>query len=86
MDCQNKGVMVEWIEKWWSDKPDERPFFRDIVEFVKKLHEGRPSWGQGGDDNPFDCPARRKGEGSSDSSVSKDIRIRSRESSTPFLL
>ncbi len=30
-----KGVMVEWIEKWWSDKPDERPFFRDIVEFVK---------------------------------------------------
>ena len=62
MDCQNKGVTVKWIEKWWSDKPHERSFFPDIVVFLKKLHEGRPYWGQGGDDERIVLPDGKEKE------------------------
>jgi len=36
------------IEKCWSDNPDERPDFRQILDSLGKLQEGRPYWGDGG--------------------------------------
>jgi hypothetical protein len=30
-------ALIDRMEKWWSDKPDERPFFPDIVEFLNGL-------------------------------------------------
>jgi poly [ADP-ribose] polymerase 10/14/15 len=36
------------IEKCWSDNPDERPEFRQILDSLGKLQEGRPHWGDGG--------------------------------------
>ena len=38
------------IEKCWSDKPDERPEFTQIADSLRKLQEGRPYWGDGGND------------------------------------
>jgi poly [ADP-ribose] polymerase 10/14/15 len=55
-------ALLECMENWWSDKPDERPFFPDIVEFLKKLHEGRPYWGQGGDDERIVLPDGKEKE------------------------
>ena len=34
--------------KSWLDNPDSRPTFREAVEFLGKVLEGRPYWGQGG--------------------------------------
>jgi serine/threonine protein kinase len=51
----------------------------DVVEFLRKLYEGRPYWGQGGDDVRIVLPDGKEKE--MDSSISKDNRIRSRESS-----
>jgi hypothetical protein len=55
-------ALLERMEKWWSDKPDESPFFPDIVEFLKKLHAGRPYWGQGGDDERIVLPDGKEKE------------------------
>ena len=34
--------------KSWSDHADNRPTFRETVDFLEKVLEGRPYWGQGG--------------------------------------
>jgi poly [ADP-ribose] polymerase 10/14/15 len=36
------------IEKCWADNPDERPEFKQILDSLGKLREGRPYWGDGG--------------------------------------
>ena len=36
------------IEKCWLDNPDERPEFKQILDSLGKLQEGRPYWGDGG--------------------------------------
>jgi hypothetical protein len=41
-------ALLDWIVKSWSDNPDNRPTFREAVEFLQNLLEGRPYWGQGG--------------------------------------
>jgi poly [ADP-ribose] polymerase 10/14/15 len=38
------------IEKCWLDNPDERPEFKQILDSLGKLQEGRPYWGDGGND------------------------------------
>jgi poly [ADP-ribose] polymerase 7/11/12/13 len=41
-------ALLDWVVKSWSDHPDSRPTFREAVEFLGKVLEGRPYWGQGG--------------------------------------
>ena len=41
-------ALLEWVEKSWSDNADNRPTFREAVEFLRKVLEGRPYWGEGG--------------------------------------
>ena len=41
-------ALLDWVEKSWSDNPDDRPTFREGVEFLGKVLEGRPYWGQDG--------------------------------------
>jgi poly [ADP-ribose] polymerase 10/14/15 len=38
------------MEKCWSDSPEERPDFKQICYSLGKLQEGRPYWGDGGND------------------------------------
>ena len=40
--------LLDWVVKSWLDNPDSRPTFREAVEFLGKVLEGRPYWGQGG--------------------------------------
>jgi poly [ADP-ribose] polymerase 10/14/15 len=42
------SFLVCLIEKCWSDNPDERPDFKQILDSLGKLQEGRPYWGDGG--------------------------------------
>ena len=42
-------ALLHWVVKSWSDNPDNRPTFRETVEFLGKVLEGRPYWGEGGD-------------------------------------
>ena len=41
-------ALLDWVVKSRSDNPDSRPTFREAVEFLGKVLEGRPYWGQGG--------------------------------------
>ena len=34
--------LLDWVVKSWSDNPDNRPTFRETVEFFGKVLEGRP--------------------------------------------
>jgi len=40
--------LLDWTMKSWSDNPDKRPTFKEGVEFLDNLLEGRPYWGEGG--------------------------------------
>jgi poly [ADP-ribose] polymerase 7/11/12/13 len=48
VQCGCHPALLEWVEKSWSDNADNRPTFRETVEFLGKVLEGRPYWGQGG--------------------------------------
>ena len=43
------SALLDRVVKSWSDNPDNRPTFRETVEFLDKVLEGRPYWGEGGD-------------------------------------
>jgi len=43
-------ALLDWVVRSWLDNPDNRPTFREAVEFLGKILEGRPYWGQGGSD------------------------------------
>jgi poly [ADP-ribose] polymerase 7/11/12/13 len=50
VQCGCHPALLEWVEKSWSDNADNRPTFREAVEFLGRVLEGRPYWGQGGSD------------------------------------
>jgi hypothetical protein len=87
-------ALLERMEKWWSDKPHERPFFPDIVEFLKKLYEGRLYWGQGSEDARIVLPdgkekeavtaAFRRTLGSVRATVAKVERVQKKNLWDPF--
>ena len=49
VQCGCHPALLDWVEMSWSDNAD-KPTFREAVEFLGKVLEGRPYWGQGGSD------------------------------------